>query len=88
MPTDKLSGGLFTTMRTSADFFSVRVHSIPPDLPLEYELYLFINNDYVLFLKLGDRITTPRMEALLNHKLKLFYIPLEHKELYRASLRQ
>ena len=71
-----------------SDFFAARIQSIPTDLPLAVDIYLFVNREPILFRKAGDTITRLRMEELLKHRVKEVLIPNDQKARYLDSLRQ
>jgi putative nucleotidyltransferase with HDIG domain len=73
--------------RTYSEFFRVRVQSVVTDIALKHDVYLLIAEEPVLFRKVGDAITSPRMRDLLAYQLKEFLVPLDQKDAYRLSLK-
>ena len=61
----------------SDTYFKARLSSLPVDLPLAYDVYIIVNDAFVLFRKQRDVITTQRMAGLLEHNLKEVFIPKE-----------
>lgn len=73
--------------RPEDDFFAVRVTSIPTDIPLPYDLYLWIDNHAVRFRSIGDVLTGGRLSRLITDGLRQFYVPYEQRPQYMAALR-
>jgi putative nucleotidyltransferase with HDIG domain len=77
-----------TIKQPTSPYFPIRVESIVTDLPLPYDIYLFVADRYTHFRKIGEVITSDRMKGLLEHHLKEIYVPSEQHNLYRESLRK
>lgn len=73
--------------RQPLSFFNARVQSIPIDVPLEFDIYLEINNERVLFRNRKETITAERMTNLLRHDLKQVQVPSEQRGAYLAAMR-
>lgn len=73
--------------RPEDDYFAVRVPSIPTDIPLPYDLYVWIDNRAVKFRSQGDILTSGRVSRLVSDGVKNFHIPYEQRPLYMAALR-
>ncbi len=69
-------------------FFSIRTGALFVDLPLEFDVYLSVGGNFVLFRKKHDIITTDRMKSLLEHRLREVYVPIEQKEDFLKSLQR
>jgi len=68
-------------------FFEVRLSSVVPSVPLEYDLYIQINGKAVLFRRRGDTLTADRMKVLVNNGGDRFTVPEDQRALYLGSLR-
>jgi len=69
-----------------ANFFEIRIASVTADLPLQFDLYLFVAGKTVLFRRRGDVLTADRMKQLFHHGGEKFLVPNDQRELYRNSL--
>ncbi len=74
--------------RSRENFFDIRINSVTPNVPLVYDLFLFVNETPILFRKIGDTITEERIKLLYHHGGNTFLIRKDQKELYLKSLRQ
>lgn len=68
-------------------FFEIRLNSVAPDLPLTFDIYLFVNQRPVLFRKIGDTLTTDRIKLLAQHGGEKFLVPEDQRQLYLSSLK-
>ena len=50
------------------------------DRPLSFDVFLKINNELILFKKAGDVISQNRLDDLIKHSVKIFYILKEQKQ--------
>ncbi|MCB9255176.1 MAG: HD-GYP domain-containing protein [Bdellovibrionaceae bacterium] len=87
-PADKLPRNAMEQARKTEKgiFFTVRIHSIPTDLPLPYDVYLWIDSHAILFRKRNEVIDHDRMERLKQSGVKDALIPDEQRQLYIYSL--
>lgn len=67
-------------------FFEIRIASVIPGTPLQYDVYLYVAGKPVLFRRRGDAVTSDRMKALFQHGGEKFLVPIDQRELYRNSL--
>lgn len=68
-------------------FFEIRLHSVAPDSPLAFDIYLFVNQKPTLFRRAGEMLTTDRIKLLIEHGGEKFLVPEDQRELYLRSLR-
>lgn len=68
-------------------FFSTRVQSIVVGRPLQYDIFLKVSEELILFKRSGDVVTQNRFEDLLKHGVKNIYILNEHRPLYLSGLK-
>ena len=67
-------------------FFEIRLNSVASGVPLLFDIYLFVNQKPVLFRRIGDSLTSERMQLLLQHGGEKFLVPEEQRAVYLASL--
>jgi len=68
-------------------FFEIRLNSVAADLPLPYDIYLFVNQKATLFRRAGDALTADRIKALVNHGGEKFLVPEDQRLVYMQSLK-
>lgn len=69
------------------DFFQIRVRSIAPGLPLDFDVYLIVNGKPTLFRKRGDILTRDRLKLLHHHGGEVFLVPEDQRPEYMKTLR-
>ena len=70
-------------------YFRIRLSTIRPDKITSFNIYVFIDEKYYLYLKAGDRISDGKIEALHNRDTGAsFFVKNSDKELYRAWVRE
>ncbi len=67
-------------------FFRIRIRSIFPETPTEFNLYVFINGRHVLYLHAGDKLTTDKLKTLENHPGAAFYIQEKDIPFYKKYI--
>lgn len=81
-----------TRARERADlwskFFEIRISSVTPEVPLVYDIFLYVNNTPVLFRRIGDSLTAERIQQLYKHGREEFLVREDQRHLYLQSLRQ
>jgi putative nucleotidyltransferase with HDIG domain len=70
----------------SEEFFFIRLSSVPPALPLPYDLYLEVGGRHVLFRRRGDRLSADRIKRLHREGARNFLVPGDQRQLYMSSL--
>src|SRR5687768_1828582 len=68
-------------------FFEIRLNSVVPEMPLVFDIYLFVNQKPVLFRKKGDVLTSDRLKLLLQHGGEKFLVPEDQRSHYLSSLK-
>ncbi|NBX92309.1 MAG: HD-GYP domain-containing protein [Proteobacteria bacterium] len=76
-----------STQPSLTRFFEVRIQSVMPDIPIQFDLFLMVNGKPTLFRRQGQTITAERMESLMKHGGQRFMILEEHRPLYMAALK-
>lgn len=71
---------------TAEKFYRIRVRSIYPDTPTEFNLYVYINNRYVLYLHAGDKLTKEKLKTIESHPSAAFYILEKDFPIYKKYI--
>lgn len=71
----------------STRFFEIRLNSVAPDVPLSYDIYLFVNAKATLFRRVGDSLTKERIQLLVSHGGEKFLVPEDQRTTYMQSLK-
>ncbi len=61
-------------MTEATKYVRIRIKSIYPNVPTDFNLYVSINNRHVLYLHAGDAISPEKLAALEAHQNAAFYI--------------
>ncbi len=70
-------------------YFRIRLTTIRPDKITSFNIYVFIDEKYYLYLKAGDLISDGKIESLHNRDTGAsFFVKSSDKELYRAWVRE
>jgi HD-GYP domain-containing protein (c-di-GMP phosphodiesterase class II) len=69
-----------------AQYFEIRIASVTAEVPLAFDLFLYVAGRVVLFRRRGDVLTTDRMKLLHQHGGETFLVPNDQRDLYRKSL--
>ncbi len=68
-------------------YFKVRINSIPLEVPLQFDILLYVSGRLTLFRKPGDVLTRDRLSGLKKHGAKEFLIPDDQRGLYLQTLK-
>jgi len=68
-------------------FFEIRLNSVAPNVPLPYDIYLFVNQKVTLFRRTGDALTSERIQLLVTHGGDKFLVPEDQRAFYMQSLK-
>ncbi len=70
-------------------YFRIRLSTIRPDKVTSFNIYVFIDEKYYLYLKAGDRISDGKIESLHNRDTGAsFFVKTSDKDLYRMWVRE
>jgi HD-GYP domain-containing protein (c-di-GMP phosphodiesterase class II) len=64
----------------------IRVATLRGDQKIDFNVFLKINDKFVLYLRQGDSFEGERLTRLRSKKLKKLFIDPKHEDLYRAYL--
>lgn len=65
------------------DYCPVRVSTLRGDQKITFDLYLLINDKYILYLRRGDSFEGTRLDRLRNRKLRKMFIQPDDEYQYR-----
>jgi HD-GYP domain-containing protein (c-di-GMP phosphodiesterase class II) len=69
-------------------YFKIRMSSLIPAQATQFDLYLFINQHFVLYLRSGDHLSSEKIDALNNRGSDLFYVPETQRQSYKDYVSQ
>lgn len=68
------------------NFLPIRVSTLRGDQPIDFSVFVKINEKHILYLRKGDSFEGPRLQRLKAKKLKKMYIVPEDEAHYRTYL--
>jgi HD-GYP domain-containing protein (c-di-GMP phosphodiesterase class II) len=71
---------------TMSDFTSVRTNTLRGDQSIPFDIYVTINEKYVMFLRNGDVFEASRFQRLKDKKVKKVFIKAEDEKKYQSFL--
>lgn len=74
-------------VKPASEYFEIRISSVVPRMPLQYDLFLVINRRPTLFRKMGDALSKQRIQMLYKHGGEKFLVREDQRELYLRSLK-
>lgn len=74
-------------MVNQSEFFRVRVGSIPPEIPLTFELFILLDGKFHPYVHPGDPLPKPRWEQLIQKDTGHFYVLNSDRWKYREFMR-
>lgn len=73
----------------SQRYFRIRVSTIRPDKELAFDMYVFVDQRMILYLKAGDRLSDAKITNLhAKDTGSSFYVRAEEKQAYRDWVRE
>ena len=69
------------------DYLSIRVSTLRGDQKIDFNVYIKINDKYLLYLKQGDSFEGKRLVRLKEKNLKKMFISPDEEKLYRRYLK-
>lgn len=69
-----------------AKFFKIRMGSLFPSRSTTFDIFLFINNHYVLYLRAGDQLSAEKLAALNQRGSDLFFVPEAQRPSYKEYI--
>ncbi|MBK9294486.1 MAG: HD domain-containing protein [Oligoflexia bacterium] len=68
-------------------YYKIRLASLHPYTPITFDLYVLINQKYVLYMRAGAAFEGDKLEHLLNRRADVFYIRYEEKDAYKKYVK-
>jgi len=68
------------------DYVSIRVSTLRGDRKIPFNLYLHLNDKYILYIREGDSFEGERLKKMKAKKLKKMFIPSSDEGKYRSYL--
>jgi HD-GYP domain-containing protein (c-di-GMP phosphodiesterase class II) len=68
-------------------YYKIRLNSLNSKLPIPFDLYLFIHDHLVLYLRAGDRLSEAKVDKFERHAPDSFYIRTEDRQRYEQYVR-
>jgi putative nucleotidyltransferase with HDIG domain len=70
------------------NYTSIRVSTLRGDQKINFNVFVKINEKYIMYLREGDSFEGERLKRLKEKRLKKMFILNDHEELYRKYLQQ
>jgi putative nucleotidyltransferase with HDIG domain len=70
------------------NFLKVRLHSLNPQTPIPFDLYVLINNKQILYLRAGDKLTAEKLEKFDNKAPDAFYLKTTDRQAYKRYMHE
>jgi putative nucleotidyltransferase with HDIG domain len=67
-------------------YFRIRISSIIPGRPTTFDVFIFLNQHYVLYLRAGDCLRAEKVAALDANTRALFYVPESQRSLFQSYM--
>ncbi len=73
----------------STQYFRIRLSTIRPEKETTFNIYLYVDNKYILYLRAGDRLSDGKIQTLHNRDTgDSFFVALEDKQKYHDWVRE
>lgn len=72
--------------KENINFVPLRIETISPDLPIDFNLYIFFKEQYLIYMTSGTSIDNSKLEKLKNQQVARFLIPENEQHLYQKYL--
>ncbi len=73
----------------SVNYFRIRLSTIRPDKITSFDIYIYLDQRYVMYLRAGDRLSDGKIEKLHSRDTgDSFFVRLEDKQKYRDWVRE
>jgi HD-GYP domain-containing protein (c-di-GMP phosphodiesterase class II) len=67
----------------NANYFKIRIHSLDPEAELTFDLFLLLNERYVLYMRAGDQIQKEKWESFKGKGSDVFYVNEKDRQFYK-----
>jgi putative nucleotidyltransferase with HDIG domain len=65
-------------------YFRIRVNSLNIEKPISFDLYIYINEHYVLYLRAGSEIASDKMDSFKKKNIGIFYVNEKDRKAYKS----
>ncbi len=73
----------------SVNYFRIRLSTIRPDKITSFDIYIYLDQRYVMYLRAGDRLSDGKIEKLHSRDTgDSFFVRVEDKQKYRDWVRE
>jgi HD-GYP domain-containing protein (c-di-GMP phosphodiesterase class II) len=70
-----------------SQYLKIKLTSLHPSVPLTFNVFVFINNHFTLYLKAGDKIDANKIQALMNRTQgDFFYVHQNEWKAYKTFI--
>ncbi len=69
-------------------FFKIRLASMHPHRPITFDIYILLNQKYVLYMRSGGKFEGEKLENFLSKKADVFYIREEERDPYKDYIKE
>lgn len=74
---------------TPADYFRIRLSTIRPDKQTTFDIYLYLDQKFVIYLRAGDKISDGKIERLHNKDTgNSFFVKTSDRDKYRQWVKE
>lgn len=70
-------------MSITDQYFKIRVNSLNPEKPISFDLYIFINGHYVLYLRAGAKLPQDKLATFQKKNTDVFYVLEKDRKAYK-----
>ncbi|HEX7673656.1 MAG TPA: HD-GYP domain-containing protein [Bdellovibrio sp.] len=73
----------------SSNYFRIRLSTIRPDKVTSFDIFIYVDNKYILYLRAGDKLSDGKIEKLHSRDTgDSFFVRVEDKQSYRDWVRE
>lgn len=69
-------------------YFKIRLASMHPYRPITFDIYILLNQKFVLYMRAGSKFEGDKLENFLNRKADVFYIRDEERDAYKKYIKE
>src|SRR5690606_16800844 len=64
-------------------YFKIRVNSLNPDKPITFDLYIYIGDHHVLYLRAGAKLPQEKLASFQKKNTDVFYVLEKDRRAYK-----
>jgi HD-GYP domain-containing protein (c-di-GMP phosphodiesterase class II) len=69
-------------------YFKIRLASMHPYREITFDIYILLNQKYILYLRSGSKFEGDKLENFLSKKADVFYIREDEREAYKGYIKE